>query len=99
MWRLQVTCNGWIAGSPIDPASGQEPHASGVSPCQQGKAVQLNLLNPAVASRRVRGWARQARFDEASQAGTHTQHGRLISRSNDYCNSTMIVSAMARRGG
>jgi hypothetical protein len=38
---------------------------------------QLNFMNPAAASRRVRGWAGQARFDEASQAGTHTQHQRI----------------------
>jgi hypothetical protein len=58
--------NGWIAPSLIDPASSQKPHASAITSRQHAKAVQLDLVNPAVASRRVRGWAGEARFDEAS---------------------------------
>jgi hypothetical protein len=63
--------NGWIAGGPIDPASGQQPHGSAITSRQASKTIQLNLVNPAVASRWLRGGAGQARFDEAIGAGTH----------------------------
>src|SRR5437763_4529058 len=67
--------NGWIARSPIDPASSQKPHASAITSRQHAKTVQLDLVKRAVANWRVRGWAGAARLDEARQAGTHTHHG------------------------
>jgi hypothetical protein len=51
----------------FDPVWGQEAHASAITSRQHAKAVQLDLVNPAVASRGVRGWAGEARFDEARQ--------------------------------
>jgi hypothetical protein len=37
-----------IAASPIDPTSGQEPHARAITSRQTSKAIQLNLVNPAL---------------------------------------------------
>src|SRR5205814_7516355 len=62
--------NGWIAGSPIDPASSQKPHAGAITSGQHAKTIQLNFMNPAGAIWRL--WRRtwEARFDEAVWAGT-----------------------------
>jgi len=57
--------NGWIAGGPIDSATGQETHASAVTSRQRAKAVELNFMNPMVPSGRVWCWAGEARCDEA----------------------------------
>ena len=38
--------NRWIAGSPIDPALGQEPHASAIRSRQYSEAVVLDLVQP-----------------------------------------------------
>ena len=65
----------WIAASPIYPASSQQPHASAITSSQHAKTVQLHLVNPAIASRRV--GAGLTRFDEARQAGPHTHHGTI----------------------
>jgi hypothetical protein len=62
------------------PASGQKPHASAITSRQHAENIQLDLMNPAIGSRRVRGWAGEARFDEASQTGTHMQHGGSIKK-------------------
>jgi hypothetical protein len=44
-----------------------EPHASGVAPVQDAKAVVLDLVQPAGAGRRGFGRGRQAGFDEADR--------------------------------
>jgi hypothetical protein len=56
------------------PAAGQKPHARAITSRQHAEGVQLNFVKPAVANWPVSGWAGEARFDEASGAGTHTPH-------------------------
>jgi hypothetical protein len=83
--------DGRIAASPIDPTSGQEPHARAITSRQTSKAIQLNLVNPAVASRWLGGRAGQARLDEAVRAGTHTQHRGINSSGPGRVESDLSV--------
>jgi hypothetical protein len=67
----------WVARRSVDAIAGEQPHAGAITSRQHAKTIQLDLVNPAVANRRVRSWAGQARFDEARQAGTYTYHGTI----------------------
>jgi hypothetical protein len=62
-----------LAVSPIDPATGQEPHTSGIAARQQSEAVQLYLVNPSRPGWGLWRGAGQARLDEAIWPGYATQ--------------------------
>src|SRR5262249_61634530 len=76
--------------------TGVQPHPLAVLAGDDPEPIVLDLVQPLAAGGQFIGFGWKARRDEPGREDT-LQHVRLISRSNDYCNSTMIVSAMTRQ--
>src|SRR5262249_57644584 len=76
--------------------TGVQPHPLAVLAGDDPEPIVLDLVQPLAAGGQFIGFGWKARRDEPGREDT-LQHVRLIIRSNDYCNSTMIVSAMTRQ--